>query len=166
MQTFKFVTMDDKKVYCWCTTNTLKIYRDFMQYILDGFILPEKFLLWDVKNDKVYNAYQVATEVYEMRKRTFEEKMNDIQTGKWFMIKTKKEHSKMKNLKSWIEIWIDGKQVKGIKNISPDTIWGCIDIYNALVRKEKPSFISGKIKEILDKCGIETVVEGIGWRVA
>ena len=85
MQTFKFVTMDDKKVYCWCTTNTLKIYRDFMQYILDGFILPEKFLLWDVKNDKVYNAYQVATEVYEMRKRTFDERMNDIQTGKWFI---------------------------------------------------------------------------------
>ena len=83
MQTFKFVTVDDKKVYCWCTTNDLKIFRDFMQYILDGNNSPENFLLWDVDNDKVYNAYQIATEVYGMRKRTFDEKMDDVQTGKW-----------------------------------------------------------------------------------
>jgi hypothetical protein len=38
--------------------------------------------------------------------------------------------------------------------------------YNAMVRNEKPEFINGKVKEILDKCKIETVVEGIGWRIA
>ena len=54
-----------------------------MQYILDSCNSPEDFLLWDVQNDKVYNAYQIATEVYEMRKRTFNERMNKIQTGKW-----------------------------------------------------------------------------------
>ena len=83
MQIFKFVTMDENKVYCWCTTNTLKMFRDFMQFILDGCNKPEVYLLWDTKNDKVYNAYQIATEVYEMRKRTFDERMNSIQTGKW-----------------------------------------------------------------------------------
>ena len=83
MQVVRFVTMDDKKVTCWCETNILKLFRDFMQYILDSCNSPEDFLLWDVQNDKVYNAYQIATEVYEMRKRTFNERMNKIQTGKW-----------------------------------------------------------------------------------
>lgn len=27
--------------------------------------------------------YRIATEMYEMRKRTFTERMNNIQTGKW-----------------------------------------------------------------------------------
>lgn len=71
----------------------------------------------------------------------------------------------MKKLKNWIEIWIDGKQVRGIKNVPPATIWEIVDIYNAIVRKEKPSFINGTVKEILDKCGIEIAVDGIGWRV-
>ena len=71
----------------------------------------------------------------------------------------------MKKLRDWIETWIDGKKVRGIKNVSLTTIWNLVDIYNAIIRKEKPTFIDGKVKEILDKCGIETVVEGIGWRV-
>lgn len=54
-----------------------------MQYILDGCNSPEDFLLWDVDNDKVYNFYQIATEHYGMRKRTFDERMRHIQTGKW-----------------------------------------------------------------------------------
>lgn len=83
MQTVKFVTMDNEKVYVWCTTNVLKTFRDFMQYILDSCDNPENFMLWDLKSDKVYNAYQIATKQYEMRKRTFDEKLNNIQTGKW-----------------------------------------------------------------------------------
>lgn len=72
----------------------------------------------------------------------------------------------MKKLRNWIEIWLDGKRVRGIKNVTPYTIWELVDVYNAIIRKEKPSFINGTVKEILDKCGIKTVVEGIGWRVA
>lgn len=71
----------------------------------------------------------------------------------------------MKKLRKWIETWLDGKQVRGIKNIPPATIWNLVDVYNAIVRGENPSFINGKTKEILDKCGIKTEVEGIGWRV-
>ena len=71
----------------------------------------------------------------------------------------------MKKFRSYREKWIEGKQVRGI-TVSPYDIHECIDIYNAIIRKENPGFINGKIKEILDKCGIKTVIDGIGWRVA
>ena len=71
----------------------------------------------------------------------------------------------MKKLKSYLEKWMDGQKIRGI-NVSLYDIQECVRIYNAMVRKEKPEFINGKVKEILDKCGIKTVVEGIGWRVA
>lgn len=71
----------------------------------------------------------------------------------------------MKKLKSYLEKWMDGQKVRGI-NVSLYDIQECVRIYNAMVRKEKPEFINGKVKEILDKCGIKTVVEGIGWRIA
>ena len=71
----------------------------------------------------------------------------------------------MKRLKESIEKWLDGQKVRGIQ-VSLLDIKECIRVYNAIVRKEKPEFINGKVKEILDKCKIKTVVEGIGWRVA
>lgn len=70
----------------------------------------------------------------------------------------------MKKLKSYIEKWIDGKLVRGI-HVSPYDINECIYIYNSIVRKEKPEFINGKVKEILDICKIKTEVCGIGWRI-
>ena len=70
----------------------------------------------------------------------------------------------MKKLKSYLMKWMDGQKVRGI-NVSLYDVQECVRIYNAMVRKEKPEFINGKVKEILDKCGIKTVVEGIGWRV-
>ena len=71
----------------------------------------------------------------------------------------------MKKLKSYLEKWMDGQKVRGI-NVSLYDIQECVRIYNAMVRKEKPEFINGKVKEILDKCKIGTVEEGIGWRIA
>ena len=71
----------------------------------------------------------------------------------------------MKKLKSYLEKWIVGEKVRGIQ-VSLLDIRECVRIYNAIVRNEKPEFINGKVKEILDKCKIKTVVEGIGWRVA
>ena len=70
----------------------------------------------------------------------------------------------MKKFRTYLEKWTNGEKVRGI-NVSLYDIQECIRIYNAIVRKEKPEFINGKVKEILDKCGIKTVVEGIGWRV-
>lgn len=71
----------------------------------------------------------------------------------------------MKKLKEYIEKWLDGQKVRGIQ-VSLLDIRECVRIYNAIVRNEKPEFINDKVKEILDKCKIETVVEGIGWRIA
>ena len=71
----------------------------------------------------------------------------------------------MKKFKEYIEKWLDGQKVRGIQ-VSLYDIQECVRIYNAMVRNEKPEFINVKVKEILDKCKIKTVVEGIGWRVA
>ena len=70
----------------------------------------------------------------------------------------------MKKLKSYLEKWMDGQKIRGI-NVSLYDIEECIRVYNAIIRKEKPEFINGKVKEILDKCNIKTVTEGIGWRI-
>ena len=83
MQTVKFVTKDKDKITVWCTTNQLSYFRDFMQYVLDNMNNPKKFMIADMKNGLVYDMYRVATEMYGMRKRTFEERMNNTQTGKW-----------------------------------------------------------------------------------
>lgn len=71
----------------------------------------------------------------------------------------------MSKLKTYLETWMDGNNVRGI-DVSLLDIFECMDDYNAMVRKEKPSFINGKVKQILDKCGIKTVVCGIGWKIA
>ena len=71
----------------------------------------------------------------------------------------------MKKLREYLIKWTDGQKVRGI-SVTPYDVEECIRVYNAIVRKEKPEFINGKVKEILDKCKIKTVVEGIGWRVA
>ena len=71
----------------------------------------------------------------------------------------------MKKFRTYLEKWINGEKVRGI-NVSLYDIQECVRIYNAMVRNENPEFISGKVKEILDKCNIKTVTEGIGWRVA
>lgn len=86
MQLMKFVTRDTKdknEIFVWCTTNRLITFRDFMQYVLDSMDNPKDFMIIDTEKDLVYDMYKVATEMYEMRKRTFEERMNGVYTGKW-----------------------------------------------------------------------------------
>ena len=86
MQLMQFVTRDTKdknKILVWCTTNRLITFRDFMQYVLDNVKNPKDFMIIDTRNDLVYGMRCIATKQYKMRKRTFEERMNDVQTGKW-----------------------------------------------------------------------------------
>lgn len=71
----------------------------------------------------------------------------------------------MKKFKGYIEKWLNGEKVKDI-NVSLYDIDCCIKVYNEIARKEKPEFINGKVKEILDKCNIKTVEHGIGWKIA
>lgn len=85
MQMIKFVSKrkEENCFICWCTTNTLKGFRDFMQYMLDNIKNAEEFMIIDIEKDLVYDAYRVATEMYGMRKRTLEERLQGVQTGKW-----------------------------------------------------------------------------------
>ena len=86
MQLMKFVTRDTKdknKILVWCTTNRLITFRDFMQYALDNLKNPKDFMIIDTEKNLVYDMYKVATEIYGMKERTFEEIMNDVHTGKW-----------------------------------------------------------------------------------
>lgn len=84
MQIVKFVTKNDNnEPICWCTTNRLITFRDFMQYVLDNVKNPKDFMIIDTSDNLVYDMYKIATEQYEMRKRTFEERMNGIFTGKF-----------------------------------------------------------------------------------
>lgn len=71
----------------------------------------------------------------------------------------------MKKLKGYIKKLLNGEKVKGV-NVSLYDIDCCIEIYNEIVRKEKPEFINGKVKEILDICNIKTIKHGIGWKIA
>ena len=73
----KIITKEDhsENYQCWCTTNDPKFYMEFVQYILDGTINPENFIIWDVTENHFYNLFEIATNHYGMRKRTFEERM-------------------------------------------------------------------------------------------
>ena len=71
----------------------------------------------------------------------------------------------MKKFRTYIEKWLNGKKVKNI-DVSLYDIQECIRVYNAILTKENTEFINGKVKEILDKCNIQTIERGIGWKVA
>lgn len=71
----------------------------------------------------------------------------------------------MDKFHSYIAKWINGEKVRGI-NVSMEDIHECIRIHNAIVHGEKPDFINGNVKSILNKCGIDTKVCGIGWQIA
>lgn len=82
MQLVKIVTINQEKnkVTVFAETNEPGFFKDVMQYILDSCDKPEDFLIWDTKADLVYKMYDVATKQYGMRKRTFEERMNNVKT--------------------------------------------------------------------------------------
>ena len=70
----------------------------------------------------------------------------------------------MDKLKQYLDIWFEGKKVKGI-SVTPLDIRECETIYNAISIGQKPSFINNNVKKILDKCNINTKEEGIGWKI-
>lgn len=97
MQKVRFVTEEKDKVIVWCETDSIIVFRDFMQYILDSMNDPKKFMFIDTRNDLVYGAHCIATQQYKMRKRTFEERMNNVQTGMW----SKYTNEELEKLKSF-----------------------------------------------------------------
>lgn len=71
----------------------------------------------------------------------------------------------MKKLKRYLIRWQSGEKIRGI-TVSLSDITELYRIYSMIILGEKPDFINGKVKEILDKCKIKTVEEGIGWKIA
>lgn len=71
----------------------------------------------------------------------------------------------MEKFKGYIKKWINGEKVHGI-DVSAYDVHECINVYNGIVRGEKPEFINGNVKTILDKCGIKANEHGIGWQVS
>lgn len=71
----------------------------------------------------------------------------------------------MDKFHGYIAKWINGEKVRGI-NVSIEDILEYIRIHNAIIHGEKPDFINGNVKSILNKCGIDTKVCGIGWQIA
>ena len=67
----------------------------------------------------------------------------------------------MHKLKSYLDLWIDGKKVRGVKTPPLETIYELINIYNG-VQKET---INSTVIDDLKKCKIEVEAHGIGWRV-
>ena len=70
----------------------------------------------------------------------------------------------MKKLRELLQRLMNGEKVRGL-DLSALDISECVMVYNEMLRNRKPSFINGNVKEVLDKCGIETKTEGVGWRV-
>lgn len=66
----------------------------------------------------------------------------------------------MNKLNEWIDIWTDGGKVKGVK-LTLAMFNELYDIANGYA----DTTISSNVKDVLDKCGIKTKVEGIGWRI-
>lgn len=71
----------------------------------------------------------------------------------------------MKKLKKYLIIWQSGEKVRGIA-VSLSDITELYRIYSMIILGDKPEFINGNVKNILDKCGIKTVQKGIGWKIA
>ncbi len=85
MNTVRFITIDEDIATVWCTTNTVEMFRDFIQFTLDGCPTPERYIIWDIEADKKYNLLEVANNLH-MRPRTFDEKSNNVQTGVFAII--------------------------------------------------------------------------------
>lgn len=70
----------------------------------------------------------------------------------------------MKKLRKILDnIQDTGKLPRGI---TPCDCYILADIYNALVRREKPEFIQQSIHDLLVKCGLNVEQRGIGWTVS
>lgn len=80
---YRFITHDRKNnnTIVWCTTaGKDETYFNFIQYVLDSCNAPEEYMIMK-DNGVCYDMLGLATDVYKMRPRTFEERMNDIKTG-------------------------------------------------------------------------------------
>ena len=78
------ITVDnkEKKNVIWIKLSAYDKERflSFMQYAIDSIPESKDFLLYNPDSGLCYDAYKYATEVYHIRKRTFNERMEDVKT--------------------------------------------------------------------------------------
>lgn len=88
-------------------------YRNLVDMSIKCGIIPEC-------NRKEYSTHGrlMAPITYEGNRIAFCQWKNRFKTGGFIM----------KKFRQYIEMWLDGKQVRGIKNVPPSTIWECVDI--------------------------------------
>lgn len=65
----------------WSIVYTLKALIDFMQYTLDNTNNPEDFWILDVEENVAFGMYDIAKNQFQMRKRTLEERLDNVQTA-------------------------------------------------------------------------------------
>ena len=80
MHTYQFLNKsDDGRILKWCTTNTVKEFINFIQYLLDNCSNPDAYIVYDKTAGKTYDFHKLV-EYLGMRKRDFTERMEDIET--------------------------------------------------------------------------------------
>ena len=83
IKTLKIGMMNKEKreFTVWSTVYTLKALIDFMQYVLDDLNNPEEFWILDIEEDIAFKMCDIAKNQFQMRKRTLEGRLDDIQTA-------------------------------------------------------------------------------------
>lgn len=86
MTEFVIYKQDHKKKenVVMCRGNCDRDFLEFMQYALDNMSDPETLILENLKTHVTYDAYRIATEHFDMRKRTFDERMAGTMTAKLY----------------------------------------------------------------------------------
>lgn len=80
MPLVKIITMKGNKITVFAETNEPGFFKDVLQYILDSCSGLEEFMIWDTETNRVYKMLDIAMGQLGMRKRTFEERMNNVKT--------------------------------------------------------------------------------------
>ena len=75
MTTYKIGQYENGRFVCWYAGNKSECIKSFLQYMLDSLKNPESFYIVNTSNGVTYGAYEVATQFFELHKRTFKEKM-------------------------------------------------------------------------------------------
>ena len=70
------------KYTLWGTATTESQFNAMCQYFLDSISGLEDFLIHDCVSGKCYDFLGITTKVLGMRKRTFNERMNNVITGR------------------------------------------------------------------------------------
>lgn len=76
-------TKDNNKYTTWCDTNDMKMFRDFLQYLLDNYKDMSTYYVMNCDSEKLIGTVEQVTNDLHMRKRTQAERLINVNTGIW-----------------------------------------------------------------------------------